>query len=243
MLSEKQFSEIRDWLDRAQNPVFFFDNDVDGLVSFLLLQRFIGRGKGVAIKSFPELNKGYARKINELNPDIIFILDKPMVDPVFFEEARMKNIPVIWIDHHPIQENTPEGVYYYNPLLGEDTSSEPVSYLCYKVSGKDNWLALTGCISDWFVPDFISEVRKKYPDLLENRKEASEILYETKIGKLANILNFALKDKTGNVVDMLKALVKVKDPYEILSAEKKFEAIVGRAEKQHSIGLVPGNAL
>ena len=29
--TEKQIKEIRDHLDRAQNPVFFFDNDPDGL--------------------------------------------------------------------------------------------------------------------------------------------------------------------------------------------------------------------
>ena len=49
MLSEKQVKEIREHLEKAQNPLFFFDNDQDGLCSFLLLQRYIGRGKGIAI--------------------------------------------------------------------------------------------------------------------------------------------------------------------------------------------------
>ena len=48
MLSEKQMQELKEHLDRAQNPLFFFDNDADGLCSFLLLARYIGRGKGVA---------------------------------------------------------------------------------------------------------------------------------------------------------------------------------------------------
>ena len=55
MLTENQIEEIKEHLDKAQNPLFFFDNDGDGLCSFLLLQRFIKKGKGVAIKSFPEL--------------------------------------------------------------------------------------------------------------------------------------------------------------------------------------------
>jgi len=38
MLSNEQFEEIRNHLERAQNPVFFFDNDADGLSSFLLLE-------------------------------------------------------------------------------------------------------------------------------------------------------------------------------------------------------------
>jgi len=55
MLNEKQINEIRNHLEKAQNPLFFFDNDNDGLTSFLLLQRYIGRGKGVVIRSFPDL--------------------------------------------------------------------------------------------------------------------------------------------------------------------------------------------
>ena len=32
MLTEKQLKEIREHLEKAQNPVFFFDNDADGLI-------------------------------------------------------------------------------------------------------------------------------------------------------------------------------------------------------------------
>ena len=77
MLTEKQVKEIREHLEKAQAPIFFFDNDADGLASFLLLRRYINRGKGVAIKSFPDLNESYARKLYELKPDYVFVLDKP----------------------------------------------------------------------------------------------------------------------------------------------------------------------
>jgi hypothetical protein len=53
---------------KVMNPIFFFDNDNDGLMSFLLLQRYIGRGKGVVIRSFPDLNVSYYRKVVELKP-------------------------------------------------------------------------------------------------------------------------------------------------------------------------------
>ena len=49
MLTQKQIKEIREHLDKAQNPLFFFDNDVDGLTSFLILQRYIGSGRGIAV--------------------------------------------------------------------------------------------------------------------------------------------------------------------------------------------------
>ena len=79
MLNEKQITEIREHLEKAQNPLFFYDNDCDGLCSFLILRRFLGRGKGVAVRSFPELNAKYARKAKELGADYIFVLDKPLI--------------------------------------------------------------------------------------------------------------------------------------------------------------------
>ena len=90
MLTEKQVAEIKSHLEKAQNPLFFFDNDQDGLCSFLLLQKFIERGKGVSIKSFPDLTEEYFRKVHELNADYIFILDKPIVSEKFWEKASFE---------------------------------------------------------------------------------------------------------------------------------------------------------
>src|SRR4030042_6017595 len=100
MLTEKQIKEIREHLEKAQNPVFFFDNDQDGLCSFLLLRKYTERGKGFPIKTSPALTKDYFRKISEFNSDYVFILDKPEVSKEFFDEIEKVNIPVVWIDHH-----------------------------------------------------------------------------------------------------------------------------------------------
>jgi len=230
MISEKELAEIRDWLHRSQNPVFFFDNDVDGLSSFLLLRRYINTGKGVAIKN-PSLNNTYARKLHELKPDVVFILDIPIVDKDFLDECKQLGMPVVRIDHHPIEEasKNDENVHYYDPLANKEASSEPVSYWCYKVTKKDEWIAMAGCISDWFVPDFAEEFEKNYSDIFELKKP-EEILFETEFGKLIRILNFALKDSTSNVIKMLKILWDVKDPYEILQENKKYEDIRKRYE-------------
>ena len=96
MLTQKQVEEIREHLDKAQNPLFFFDNDNDGLISFLLLQRFIERGKGVVVKGGKGLGENYFRKINELNPDYVFILDVPMVEKEFLKKW-LKNMELIFI--------------------------------------------------------------------------------------------------------------------------------------------------
>jgi single-stranded DNA-specific DHH superfamily exonuclease len=223
MLTKKQILEIREHLEKAQNPVFFFDNDPDGLCSFLLLQRYLGRGKGVAIKSFPEMNTEYSRKARELNADYIFILDKPVVSQAFFEEVKSFNVPVVWIDHHEVQVEIPEFVFYYNPVVGKKKSSEPVTYLCYKVTERkeDLWLAVAGCISDRFVPKFYSDFAKDYPDLSVKSKDASDIFYKSQIGKIANLFSFALKDRTTNVMKMIRFLLEAKTPYEVLEETSK----------------------
>ncbi|MEK6906617.1 MAG: DHHA1 domain-containing protein [Nanoarchaeota archaeon] len=219
MLTTKQIKEIKEHLDKAQNPLFFFDNDPDGLCSFLLLQRYIGRGKGIPIRSFPDLTIEYFRKIKELNTDYIFILDKPVVSEEFLKEVEQTNIPIVWIDHHAMdKKKIPSFVNYYNPLFNKSKKSEPTTYLCYQVSQKkeDIWLVVAGCISDKFIPDIYSELEKTNPDLYIKSNNAFEILFKSPIGRIARIFGFALKDRTTNVINMLKFLMKSKSPNDIL---------------------------
>ena len=239
MLTEKQLDEIKEHLEKAQNPLFFFDNDVDGLCSFLVLRRFINRGRGVVIKSSPDLNITYARKVYELNPDYIFILDKPLVSKDFLNEMRKLNLPVVWIDHHGVIAEDLSEVNYYNPSL-DGGSSEPTTYLCYQATKKkeDEWIALTGCLADGYIPDFINRVREKYPELSKECKSAFQCVYETTIGKIIRILSFGLKDRTSNVIKMLKFLVDINSPYDILeenvktfSFHKRFEQINSKYKK------------
>ena len=217
MLTKSQISQIKEHLNNAQNPLFFFDNDTDGLCSFILLQRYIKRGKGFPVKSTP-LDKNYFRKIHELNPDCVFILDIPAVSEEFFEEIKKINLPVVWIDHHNTEKNKiPDFVSYYNPLLGKDFPSS-TTYLCYEAVKKkeDLLMKIIGSIADNFVPEIYEEFKKLYPDLFINSTNAFEILYNSRIGVVAHLLNCGLTDKTANVVKMIKFLIKIKSPYEIL---------------------------
>jgi len=236
MLTEIQIKEIKEHLEKAQNPVFFFDNDQDGLCSFLLLQKWIGRGKGVVIKSFPALDESYFRKVEELNADYIFILDKPVVSKEFFERVREKNIPVVWIDHHAIDSYIPDFVYYFNPCLFAG-SCEPVTFLCYQITKqkKDLWLAVIGSIADGHLPDYYEKFLKEYPDLGIKTDNAFEVLYCSKIGEVAIILSNGLKDTTTNVVKMLRFLIRAKSPYDVLeensnnfSLHKRSKYIAGK---------------
>lgn len=224
MLTEEQIEKIKEHLEKSQNPIFFFDNDADGLCSFLILRRWIGRGRGVPVRSYPGLTKELFKKVRELNADYIFILDKPVVDRDFFEEANKNNIPVVWVDHHEIDRSViPHFVDYYNPLYNEGRNNEPATFLCYQISKRkeDLWLYIVGCISDGFIPKEYDDFQKKYPELSLVSKNAFDILYKSKIGEVTRILGFALKDKTTSVINMIKFLMKVKEPTEILEESSK----------------------
>ena len=220
MFTGKQVKEIREHLHKAQNPVFFFDNDPDGLCSFLLMQRYIEKGKGVPIKSYPGLSEEYFRKVTELNADYIFILDKPLVTKEFFERVQEVNIPVVWIDHHEIEKSEiPDFVNYYNPLFNRKKTNEPVTALCYQITDKqeDLWLGVVGCVADRFVPDFYKEFAEKNPEMSIDSDDGFKIFYDSDIGKIARIFSFALKDRMTNVVSMIKFLVKVNGPHDVLN--------------------------
>lgn len=221
MLNKKEIEEIREHLEKSQNPIFFFDNDPDGLCSFLLLQRYLGMGKGVAIRGSPELSKDYFRKAIELNSDYIFILDKPLVSKEFFEEVDKVNIPVVWIDHHDVQKEIPSFVSYYNP---KKEINYPTAYLCYQVTKRkeDLWIAVIGCISEYYIPDYYKDFREKYPDLsIEKYSNPFDILFNSKIGRIERLFRFGLKDKTTNVLGMIRFLVKIKSPYDVLEESEK----------------------
>ncbi len=224
MLTEKQSEEIIEHLEKSQNPVFLYDNDADGLCSFVLLRRFIGRGKGVAIRSYPDLDAGYAKRAQELGADYIFVLDKPLLSKEFLEEADKMQIPLVWIDHHEVSESDVgkfENIYLYNPQKnkGKNKSSEPVTALVYHITKRkeDVWLAIIGCIADHYLPDFCKEFEERYAEMWGSVKKAFDAYYGTEIGKIARALNFGLKDSVTRVIELQNFLIQCKHPNEVLS--------------------------
>lgn len=221
MIKEKEIREIREHLEASQNPLFFFDNDVDGLCSFLILRRSIGRGRGVAIKSFPDLKAQYIKKVEELNPDAVFILDKAEVDREFVELVKAKGLPIIWIDHHnsKTDEDIISQTYYYNSF----PTSEPTTYIAQNVFERkeDLWLAIIGSISDVYKPDFASDFENEFPELYNSQLNAFDALHETEIGKIIRMLNFGLMDTITNVVSLVKYLFKAKNAYDLLEEKNE----------------------
>ncbi len=211
-ITEKQLQEIRDELENSFRPLFFFDDDPDGLCSFLLFYRLIKEGKGIVVKSSPELDEKFLHKVDEYNPDKVFILDKPLVSQDFLDKI---NIKIIWIDHHePVKRKK---VTYYNPRINNDKDNKPTSYWCYKIVEQDLWIAMIGIVGDWHLPDFSGQFSKLYPDLLpKDIKRPEEAMFKTELGKLIKIFSFILKGKTQEVMKCVKILTRIKEPYEIL---------------------------
>ncbi|MGK0209362.1 MAG: single-stranded DNA-specific DHH superfamily exonuclease [Patescibacteria group bacterium] len=224
MLSQEKINEIRDHLESSANPLFLYDNDADGLCSFLVLRRALGRGKGVAIKSYPELNSSYLDKVEEFYADAVFVLDKAEISAGFIDGLSEKNIPLIWIDHHPSLTDSKliAQTHYYNSY----PSAEPTTFIAHCVFKRKNdlWLSMIGCISDVYTPSFAEQFSEDFPDLYRWGVDAFTSLHTSEIGKFALMLNFGLMDTTHNVLHLTKYLVGVTGPYDLLEENEETKA-------------------
>lgn len=210
-LTEKQYKQMREEIDSCTNPIYFFDDDADGLCSFLLLYRYKKEGHGIVVKTHPRLNDSYAPKIEGYHADKAFILDVANVDQEFIDASK---VPVIWIDHHgPYERNN---VKYFNPRLNDAHANIPTTFLCYSAVKQDMWIAALGCIADYYMPDFMEQFRKKYPDLIGEEKTIGDIYFNTKLGTLIKVFSFSLKGKTSDMMKNIKILTRIKEPDEIL---------------------------
>ncbi|MFC1801502.1 DHH family phosphoesterase [Nanoarchaeota archaeon] len=213
MLTKKEVKQLREELETATRPLFIFDDDPDGLCSFLLFYRFIREGKGVIKKSTPKISMAFVRKVEEYKPDKVFVLDVPIVEQDFIDAIKE---PIIWVDHHGPYDR--HGLLYFNPRKHDAQIYYPVTKICYDVVQQDLWIAMCGCIGDWFVPDFKDEFCEKYPKLLDKKEtEPGKILFETRLGKLVKVFSFNLKGKASEVMKAVKVLTRIEDPEEILS--------------------------
>ncbi|MFH1916347.1 MAG: DHHA1 domain-containing protein [Nanoarchaeota archaeon] len=213
---EDQIRTIQEKLLAAKNPLFLFDDDCDGLTSFLQLYRFVGRGKGVIVKSSPELSVEYVRRVAENAPDLVVILDKPVVQQQFLDSVSEFGIEVIWIDHHPPQVR--EKVIYFNPRLFNEEDNRPTAYWAWRISHGLIWVAMLGAVSDWhLLEDLRKPFAEKYPDLLpEQVKTPEEALFQTRLGQLIKVCSFNLKGRLSEVNTSIRILTRIEDPFEIL---------------------------
>lgn len=218
--NSKDLKDIREKILDAQNPLIFFDDDPDGVISYILIRRMIDfKGSGTIVKSSPILKKIYLNKVIEKNPDLVIILDKPKVEDEFLNKVK---VPIIWIDHHQPQNPESKNIIYFNPRNYDDGDNRPTSYLCYKINGnkKEMWLSMIGCVSDWYLPDFREKFIEQYPDLMENWHDTPpKALFDSGISILCKTFSFILKGKTSTVKSLIKKIEKIDSPYGLLNHE------------------------
>ncbi len=215
MIDKNDLGLLREKVIGSSRPLFFFDDDADGLASFVLLYKLAGDGKGVCVKGKPILEEKYARKIEEFLPDRVFVLDKPMIEQGFLDGISQE---VVWLDHHPVQDN--KKVLYFNPRKNNPDDDRPTTYWAYQVAKKDVegalWIAMVGVLGDWSMA-LADEFRKEYPGLLpKNISKPDKALFSSKIGELVKIINFNLKGSTSEVMKSVKIITRIESPYEIL---------------------------
>lgn len=205
------FKKIKEHLDDCMRPLFFYDDDADGLSSFLMMYRYKGEGKGVIIKTHPKIDKNFLRKVDEYSPDKIFILDIAQVSESFTDKV---SVPIIWVDHH--DPKIVKKTIYFNPR--NDNMILPTSYMIHKALGTDIWLGMAGTVGDWvYIKDIYDNFRKLYPDLLDSDiDKPEEALFRSRIGLISKVFNFVLKGDVKSANQCIKVLTRISEPYEIL---------------------------
>ncbi|MBT3297330.1 DHH family phosphoesterase [archaeon] len=216
MLSTKEVKEIREALQSFKSPLFIYDDDPDGLCSFLLLYDYVKEGRGVILKTSSSVDANFIKLIHLYQFDSVFILDTPIVEQDFIDQIK---VPVYWVDHHEVLKRN--NVKYYNPRKNDPEAYIPTTRMAYQVNPNPDklWLAMLGCLSDYMIPDFKNEFLKRYPDLMDKKSEIGDALFKDQIGELERVFRFLLKGKSSEVRKCINILTRIKTPYEILNQE------------------------
>lgn len=216
MLSTKEVKEIREALQSFKSPLFIYDDDPDGLCSFLLLYDYVKEGRGVIMKTSSKLDANFIKLIHLYQFDSVFVLDTPVVEQDFIDQIK---VPVYWIDHHEVLKRN--NVKYYNPRKKYPDIYMPTTRMAYQVNPNPDklWVAMLGCISDYMVPDFKDKFVKEYSDLMKPKSDISAALFKDKIGELERVFRFLLKGKSSEIRKCVSILTRIKTPYEILNQE------------------------
>lgn len=250
MLNPAQITLLQEGLKTAKNPLFLYDSDADGLCSFLLLYRMYREGKGVRVTDSSKIDEQLVRKVQEIQPDKIFILDIPVLSQEFADAVK---VPIFWIDHHQPQQI--KNVQYFNPRLKDADAYVPTTRMAYQISQNEDdlWIATAGCLADWHMPDFIDRFIEKYPELLPAKDDLTAALYKHPVGKLVKLFFFLQKGPSPEVRKSIQILSKIKSPFEIFHQETspgkflckrfekvnaKYEEILAQAKKKITKGKI-----
>src|SRR3989338_4539681 len=80
-------------------------------------------------------------------------------------------------------------------------------------------IGIIGCIADHHLPGFAKEFAERFPEYWGNVLSIQgpfDAYYRTEIGRIAQALNFGLKDSTSNIINLQNFLISSKGPEEVL---------------------------
>jgi hypothetical protein len=66
------------------------------------------------------------------------------------------------------------------------------------------------------MPLFFDELKKENPELVGDKTKLDDVIYDTKIGELIDIIAFLLKGKTDEVKKCIKVMTRIEDPEELM---------------------------
>ncbi|MFW6378656.1 MAG: DHH family phosphoesterase, partial [Nanoarchaeota archaeon] len=221
---------IRQRIQQSARPIFLFDDDPDGLASFLILYRMVRAGKGMPLKG-SIIDERMVEKVNNYFPDLVVILDKAEVSQEFLDQI---SVDKIWIDHHEVKKR--KGVTYLNPRQEHPENNVATSHFAYEIAQTGLWQAIVGIVSDWQMPseDLLKTFRQEYPGYLPaDVTEPEKALFDTKIGELARVFSFNLKGKTTDVLSSMKILTRIEHPEDLLQKKNSQAKLVMKRYEKH----------
>ena len=177
---EEDLQTILNNADQAKNPAVVFDDDGDGVCSFLQLHKFLEM-RGIDLKKWatlrtkrPVIKDKLSELISENHVDSLFVLDIVGAKERFFSD--LNGTKITWIDHHAMCDDNrdlPERkLNYINPSLRRLTKEVPyfpTSAICYEAWRQDAWIAAIGYLSDGALPMALLDLFHEYSYLLKDK--------------------------------------------------------------------------
>jgi len=231
------FSKLQIKLAECHKPLFIYDGDCDGVLSYLMLERLLGKNKAFLCPA--SLDSSLITAVNTQDHDMVIIMDIGFVSQDFINDLDGE---IVVIDHHRPVDIKSSRLTYFNPQLFDTSDNRCTSYWSYMLTGeKYVWEAACGMVSDWQMPPFATEFRSQYPHWLPaDINQLPEAMFATDIGKLGRMVNFNLKGNAKSVKKGIDALRTIKKPDQLFQGTtpegskllKKYERV---ASEYHNL--------
>lgn len=165
---KNKLEELLSILNSSKNSIYiFYDNDSDGLCSFLQLKNSFNSIKGGHfITKEADVQKIAIDSIHPRTTHILF-LDTPSIEQDSLLLLFERNLQVLILDHHSIQSKTLKSynkekkILYINPLCYDSHDSRPITYFSYLLSDKTKYnleLALIGSVADFYITPIFLDI-------------------------------------------------------------------------------------